>query len=105
MPQSRRGTVHPAHFYKLTQTALAGDSEKERIAIIQDAFAKKELPPLEPVAMGYMMSKDSHLSDTAPANLSHVMFYYPTRKVDSEWGGFAACSSWDYSILVFRPGS
>ena len=74
--------------YKLTQMALAGDSEKQRIADIQAAFAKKEIPPLEPGAMGYMMSKDSYLSDNAPHDLSHVMFFVPTRKTDSEWGGW-----------------
>ena len=73
--------------YKLTQMALAGDSEKERIAGIQAAFAKKELPTLEPGAMGYMMSKESYLSDIPPASFSHVMFFLPTRKLDSEWGG------------------
>ena len=73
--------------YKLTQMALAGDSEKERIAGIQAAFAKKELPPLEPGAMGYMMSRQSYLGDIPPSSFSHVMFFLPTRKVDSEWGG------------------
>ena len=73
--------------YKLTKMALAGESEPERIAGIQAAFAKNELPPLEPGAMSYMMSKKSHLSDIPPPNSSHVMFFLPTRKVDSEWGG------------------
>lgn len=72
---------------KLTQMALAGDSEKERIAGIQAAFARKELPPVEPGAMGYMMSKESYLSDIPPVSVSHVMFFLPTRKLDSEWGG------------------
>lgn len=31
--------------HKLTQMQLAGDSEKQRIAGIQAAFAKKEIPP------------------------------------------------------------
>lgn len=73
--------------HKLTQMALAGDSEKERIAGIQAAFAKKELPPLEPGAMGYMMSKEAYLSDIHPSSFSHLMFFFPTRKLDSEWGG------------------
>jgi hypothetical protein len=72
---------------KLTQMALAGASEKERIAGIQAADAKKELPPLEPGAMSYMMSKQSYLTDVGTPNASHVMFFLPTRKVDSEWGG------------------
>jgi len=73
--------------YKLTQMALSGNSEKQRIAGIQAAFAKKEIPPVEPGAMGYMMSKESYLSDIPPASVSHVMFFLPTRKLDSEWGG------------------
>jgi hypothetical protein len=73
--------------HKLTQMALAGATEKERIAGIQAAAAKKELPPLEPGAVGYMMSKQSYLTDGTPNNASHVMFFLPTRKVDSEWGG------------------
>jgi hypothetical protein len=74
--------------YKLTEMVLAGDSEKERIAGIQAAFAKKEIPPLEPGAIGYMMSKESYLSDAGSHDFSHVMFFLPTRKGDSEWGGW-----------------
>jgi hypothetical protein len=74
--------------YKLTQMEMAGDSEKARIAGIQAAFAKKEIPPLEPGAIGYMMSKESYLSDNAPSDLSHVMFFLATRETDSEWGGW-----------------
>jgi len=74
--------------YKLTRMELAGYSEKERIAGIQAAFAKKEIPPLEPGAMSYMMSKESYLSDNAPSDLSHVMFFVATRKTDAEWGGW-----------------
>jgi len=55
-------------FLKLTQMTLAGvTSVKERIAGIQEAYAKKEIPPVEPGAMSFMMSKDaylSHLGDT-----------------------------------------
>jgi len=74
--------------YKLTQMELAGDSEKARIAGIRAAFAKKEIPPLESGALGYMMSKESYLSDNAPSDLSHVMFFVATRKTDSEWGAW-----------------
>lgn len=74
--------------YKLTQMQLAGDSERQRIAGIQSAFAKKEIPPLEPGAMSYMMSKQSYLSDNAPSDISHVMFFVASRKTDSEWGAF-----------------
>jgi hypothetical protein len=74
--------------YKLTSMTLAGDSEKQLIAGIQAAFAKKELPPLEPGAIGYMMSKETYVTDGVPHNMSHVMFFVSTRKTDSEWGGW-----------------
>ena len=74
--------------YKLTDMALAGDSEEQRVAGIQEAFAKGELPSLEPGAMGYMMSKGAYLSDDPPSAFSHLMFFEPTRKTDSNWGGW-----------------
>lgn len=74
--------------YKLTDMALAGDSEEQRIAGLQEAFAKNELPALEPGAMGFMMSQGAYLSDVPPPAFSHLMFFEPTRKTDSNWGGW-----------------
>ncbi|HEV2289867.1 MAG TPA: hypothetical protein VGR81_13060 [Candidatus Acidoferrales bacterium] len=68
-------------YYKLTQMALAGDSEEERIAGIQAAYAKKELLPVEPGAMGYMMSKKSYLADGTSNNLCHVMPFVAAQKM------------------------
>ncbi|MHB8485184.1 MAG: hypothetical protein ACYDCM_05530 [Candidatus Acidiferrales bacterium] len=66
--------------YKFTQMTLAGvHSEKDRLAAIKAAYAKKEFHPLEPGAMGYMMSKKAYLTNQG-GNLSHVMFFLPTRK-------------------------
>jgi hypothetical protein len=64
-------------YRKLTQMTLAGvTSVKERIAGIQEAYAKKEIPPVEPGAMSYMMSKDAYLSHLGQThNLCHVMFF------------------------------
>jgi hypothetical protein len=65
--------------YKFTQMTLAGVySEKDRLAAIKAAYAKKEFPPLEAGAMGYMMSKKACLTNSG-GNLSHVMFFLPTR--------------------------
>jgi hypothetical protein len=66
-------------YQKLTQMTLAGvTSVKERIAGIQEAYAKKEIPPVEPGAMSYMMSKDAYLSHLGRThNLCHVMFFLP----------------------------
>jgi hypothetical protein len=67
-------------FRKLTEMTLAGmTSVKERIAGIQEAYAKKEIPPVEPGAMSYMMSKDAYLSHLGSHNLCHVMFFLPIK--------------------------
>lgn len=68
-------------YNKLTQMTLAGVvSVKGRIAGIQEAYAKKEIPPLEPGAMSYMMSKDAYLSHLGHThNLCHVMFFLPMK--------------------------
>jgi hypothetical protein len=68
-------------YYKMTQMTLAGVvSVKERIAGIQEAYAKNEIPPVEPGAMGYMMSKDAYLTHLGHShNLCHVMFFLPMK--------------------------
>ncbi len=67
-------------FRKLTQMTLAGvTSVKERIAGIQEAYAKKEIPAVEPGAMSYMMSKNAYLSHLGSHNLCHVMFFLPIK--------------------------
>ena len=68
-------------FRKLTEMTLAGvTSAKERIAGIQEAYAKKEIPPVESGAMSYMMSKDAYLTHLGNShNLCHVMFFLPMK--------------------------
>jgi hypothetical protein len=68
-------------FRKLTQMTLAGvTTVKERIAGIQEAYAKKEIPAVEPGAMSYMMSKDAYLTHLGHShNLCHVMFFLPIK--------------------------
>lgn len=61
--------------YKRTELLLAGHSKPEVIAAIKAAIDKKELPPLEPGSMSYMMSKSSYLTDSGGHNMPHVMFY------------------------------
>ena len=61
--------------YKRTELILAGHSKPEIIAAIKAAVDKKELPPLEPGAISYMMSKSSYLTDGGGHNMPHVMFY------------------------------
>ncbi len=62
---------------KRTEMALAGRTKAEIIAGNKAAFEKGELPPLEPGAMSYMLSKEAYLTDDGHHNLAHLMFYAP----------------------------
>jgi hypothetical protein len=71
--------------YKRTEMVLAGQSKAQIIEGIK-TFIKQKLPPLEPGAMSYMMSKEQYLTDDAHHNwMAHLMFYTPL--MDSAvWG-------------------
>ena len=71
--------------YKRTELVLAGHSKVEIIAALKAAYEKNELPALEPGGISYMMSKSAYLTDSGGHNMSHVMFYAPTRDV-ATWG-------------------
>src|SRR5690242_5488625 len=63
--------------YRRTEMVLAGQSKAQIMEGIK-AFIKQKLPPLEPGAMSYMMSKQQHLNDGAHPNwIAHVMIYTP----------------------------
>ena len=62
---------------KRTEMVLAGRTKAEIIEGKKAAFEKGELPPLEPGAMSYMMSKNAYLTDNGGHNLAHLMFYTP----------------------------
>jgi hypothetical protein len=63
--------------YKRTEMVLAGRTKDEIIDGNKAAFEKGELPPLEPGAMSYMMSKEAYLTDGGDHNVAHLMFYAP----------------------------
>lgn len=64
--------------YKRTEMILVGKSKAEIIEALKTAYEKRELPPVEPGAMSYMMSKDQYLSDEGHHNwMAHLMFYTP----------------------------
>jgi hypothetical protein len=70
---------------KTTELVLAGHTKAQVDAAITAAVEKKELPPMAPSAMCYMMSKQGYGGDIAPHWPSHVMFYYS--KLDpATWG-------------------
>jgi hypothetical protein len=63
--------------YKRTEMILAGES-KAQIIDGTKIFIKQELPPLEPGAMSYMMSKEQYLTDNGQHRwIAHLMFYTP----------------------------
>ena len=62
---------------KRTEMVLAGRTKAEIIEGNKTAFEKGELPPLEPGAMSYMLSKEAYLTDNGDHNLAHLMFYAP----------------------------
>src|SRR5580658_6548299 len=64
--------------YKRTEMVLAGQSKAQIIDGIK-TFIKQELPPLEPGAMSYMMSKEQYLTDDGEHHnwMAHLMFYTP----------------------------
>jgi len=71
--------------YKRTEMVLAGQSKAQIIEGIK-SFIKQGLPPLEPGAMSYMMSKDQYLSDNGHHNwIAHLMFYTPLMD-GAAWG-------------------
>ncbi len=71
--------------YKRTEMVLAGQS-KAQISEGIKTFMKRELPPLEPGSMCYMMSKEQYLNDGDHHNwISHLMFYTPLLE-GAVWG-------------------
>ncbi len=70
---------------KETEWGLAGRTPAQITESITAALAKKELPPMEPGAMCYMMSKQGYGGDTIPHWPSHLMFFY-TDTDPAIWG-------------------
>jgi hypothetical protein len=73
-----------------TQMVLAGIPKDRMSERIKQAYSQKQLPPLEPGSMCYMMGKLSYLTDTpltddGAHNMAHLMFYTPLMD-GSVWG-------------------
>jgi len=69
-------SILPITFLR-TELILSGSSKAQIIEKTKAAFEKKELPPLEPGAMCYMMSREGFLDDSAGHWVPHLMFYVP----------------------------
>jgi hypothetical protein len=61
---------------RITELALAGHTLAQVNQTMATAVARKELPPMAPGAMGYMMSKQGYGGDTVPHWPPHLMFFY-----------------------------
>jgi len=85
-PQAAR-TVTPIAKLRTAMT-LAGRSDADIAKRIKAAVRSKEIAPLEPGAMCYMMSKSSYLSEEGEHDMAHVMFYVPF-KDGANWGANA----------------
>ena len=74
------------HIYLMkTKLVLEGKSKAEIVAAISSALDSKELPPLEPGAMCYMMSKQQYLNDGVKNWHPHVMVF-AAGDVGKSWG-------------------
>jgi hypothetical protein len=70
---------------KKTEWLLAGQSKAQIFESIKAGLDKKELPPLEPGAMCYMLSKQGYLNDRAGHWHPHLMFFVPQADAQT-WG-------------------
>lgn len=77
-------TFVPIYLMK-TKLVLAGKSKTEILQATTSALDKKELPPLEPGAMCYMLSNRQYLNDRGKSWHPHVMFIVPGDAAKS-WG-------------------
>lgn len=70
---------------KETGWILAGQTKTQLNETIAAAIASKELPPMEPGAMCYMMGNQGFGGDTAPHWPAHLMFFYSDTDL-AVWG-------------------
>ena len=89
-------TVLPILFLR-TKFVLAGKSREEIYESMKAAIEKKELPPLEPGGMAYMLSKQGFLNSRCGNCSPHLMFYVPVKDAHT-WG--AAPLGTDAPVLL-----
>jgi hypothetical protein len=82
-PPAARSVLPITHM--MTKMVLAGLPKAQMFEDIKVAYARKELPALEPGAMSFMMSKHSYLTDDGAHDVAHLMFYTP-RMDGANWG-------------------
>jgi len=70
---------------RISELILAGRTQAQANAAITAGIDKNELPPMEPGAMCYMMSKEGYGGDSSPHWPSHLMFFYTDADL-ANWG-------------------
>jgi len=79
VPQCENAPSAQSHLpmiLKRAALALAGHTKDEVEKATTMAIATKELPPMAPGAMCYMMSKQGYAGDSSKHWPSHIMFFY-----------------------------
>ncbi len=103
-----------AHSYLLrvirkTDLVLAGQTKEQMIEAVTAAIDKKELPPMEPGAMCYMLSKQGIINVHAGHWHPHLMFFI-SQYEPGEWGAgqpdspiLAATDKWEHVTTFMVP--
>ena len=94
---------------KKTELVLAGQTKSQMVEAIQTAIDKNELPPMEPAAMCYMLSKQGYLGDRDGHWHPHLMFFF-SRADPSAWGAdlpgspiIAFNDTWEHMTVFLIP--
>ena len=94
---------------KKTELILAGRTKAQMVEAITAAIDKKELPPMEPGAMCYMLSKQGYLDDKAGHWHPHLMFFF-SQTDPAVWGAdlpgspiMALNDTWEHLTTFMVP--
>ena len=94
---------------KKTELILAGRTKAQMVKAITAAIDKKELPPMEPGAMCYMLSKQGYLDDKAGHWHPHLMFFF-SQTDPAVWGAdlpgspiMALNDTWEHLTTFLVP--
>lgn len=72
-------------FTRITELILSGSTKAQMEKTVAAEIEKKELPPMEPGAMCYMMGKEGYGGRSVPHWPPHLMFFYSDMDLAS-WG-------------------
>ncbi|HVO61416.1 MAG TPA: hypothetical protein VMT53_10810 [Terriglobales bacterium] len=95
---------------KRTDLILAGKTRAEMVEAMTTAIDKKELPPMEPGAMCYMLSKQGYLSDEGGHHWHPHLMFFVSQGEPAAWGAglpgspiLAFNDTWEHLITFLVP--